>query len=122
MTNVNCVYIYVNAVHANMEAIYIVSITVTHQALVMLGTVPQELLLLWQASPGLCTSSPLSWNASCLTQLHLLQSNVTHHNQLFSHILQFTQKYSHKGCMKLPKNLKYTTHTLLYHITHNATP
>lgn len=54
----------------------------THQALLMLETVLQELVLLWQASLGLCISSPPFLTVSCLTQLHLPLSNKTYHKRV----------------------------------------
>lgn len=55
-------------------------------------TVLQELVLLWLASLGLCISSPPFSIVSCLTQLHLPLSNITHHKELFSDSLQFPHK------------------------------
>lgn len=51
--------------------------THTHQALLTLETVLQELALLWLASLGPCISSPPFSIVFCLTQLHLPLSNIT---------------------------------------------
>jgi hypothetical protein len=68
-----------------------------------------------RASPELCISSPLFLTASCSTQLHLLQSNVTY-NQLFSDILQFMHTHTKKGIMHEMWKHMIKIHKLLYEV------